>query len=345
MHAALLGLSHPHSGALLATLENLPEIRRISLWDGATTRGPTPALPVSRKARPVQADLDSVLAACDFAIVATRHDRAAAWSRRVIAVGKHLLAEKPVGLTADEVAHLRDLAARRGVLASVLYPRRMHPCAQAMRKRATAGELGPILSMEARFLATQVRFRDPNAWLFKRRFAGGGILLWLGSHYLDLLQYVSGDDITGVSARLARRSGEAIEVEDTAALALEFRSGAVGTFHAGYALAFGGSGYLNAAGYDAYLGLNGRQGRLVWPGLAPLLQVELPSVRRTQRFRIRPSTSYSGILGHRFVRQFIHAIRGQAVLPADLTDALKVARIVTAAAASARLGRHERVRC
>jgi len=344
MHAALLGLSHPHSGALLNTLESLPEVRRISLWDGAARRGGDLSLPVSRKATGVQTDLDAVLAACDFAIVAARHDLAAAWAQRVIAAGKHLLAEKPVGRTVAEIAKVRTAAARRGVLASVLYPRRLHPCTQEMRRRVQQGELGPLLSLEARFLATQVRFRDPTSWLFRRRLAGGGILLWLGAHYLDLLQYVSGDAIVGVSARLARRSGERIEVEDTAALALQFRSGAVGTFHAGYALAFSGSGYLNAAGYDAYLALNGRSGRLVWPGIAPRLQLELPSVCQTRRFELRSSKSYAGILGYEFVRQFVRAIRGRASLPADLSDALKVARIIEAAVASSQRGRHETVR-
>lgn len=342
MRAALLGLTHPHSGALIATLENLREISRVTLWDADPTAAQkNSALPCSGKSRLVTADLDAALAACDFAIVCVCHDQAAALARRVVAAGKHLLAEKPVGLTAAEILAVERAAARAGVVASVLYPRRAHPCAEAMCRHAV--ELGPLLSLEARFLTTQVRFRDPRSWLFRRDQSGGGILLWLGCHYLDLIQHISGDEITGVAARLATRSGERIEVEDTAALALEFRSGAVGTFHAGYALAFSGGGFLNAGGYDAYLALNGRAGRIVWPALAPRLRLELPSGVRRESFRLRATDSYAGGYGEKFVRQFLTAIGGKGQPPTTLNDALRTARVIEAAEFSARTGRFAHV--
>ncbi len=343
MNAALLGLRHPHSGALLAAMENLREVRRVFLWDAdPRAAAKNSSLPRSRKALPVTADLDAVLAACDFAIVAVRHHEAAALARRVLAAGRHLLAEKPVGLTATEILPLQRAAAKAGLVAAVLYPRRVHPCALAMRRHVA--EAGPLLSLEARFLATQVRFRDPRSWLFRRRESGGGILLWLGCHYLDLLQHVSGDEITGVTACLATRSGEPIGVEDTAALALEFRSGAIGTFHAGYTLAFSGGGYLNAGGYDAHLALNGRAGRIVWPGVAPRLQLELPSGQRTRSFRLRETTSYAGAAGETFILQFLAAVRGRDAPPATLADAWRTARIIEAAEVSARTGRRIRWR-
>jgi len=318
----------------------LREIRRIVLWDAEpSVVQASDSLPRSGKTVLVTPHLETALAACDFAIVAVRHDQSAALAQRVLAAGKHLLAEKPVGLNPAEIRSVQQAAAGTGLVASVLYPRRLHPCAIAMRRHVATRELGPLFSLEARFLTTQVKFRNPSSWLFRRRHSGGGILLWLGCHYLDLLQHVSGDEITGVAARLARRSGRRIDVEDTAALALQFRSGAVGTFHAGYALAFAGSGYLNAGGYDAYLALNGRSGRLVWPGVVPCLAVELPSGMRKKSYRLRETTSYAGAAGERFVRQFIAAVRGEAAPPSTLADALRTAQIIAAAERSARTGR------
>ncbi len=341
MNAALLGLSHPHSGALLATLENLREIRRILLWSEDPRADRSPRLPRSRKAEPVSGNLDAVLARCDFAVVAVRHDQAAAVAHRVLAAGRHLLAEKPVGLTAAQILPLQRAAARAGLVAGVLYARRAHPCVVALRRHAA--EAGPWLSHEARFLTTQVRFRDPNSWLFRRRTAGGGILLWLGCHYLDLLQHISGDPITGVAARMATRSGERIEVEDVAALTLEFGSGAVGTFHTGYTLTSSGGGYLNAAGYDAYLSCNGRTGRLVWPGISPAVEMDLPAGRLARRFRLRPTDSYGGASGEAFVRQYVAAIHHGAEPPASLADAVRTARIIEAAEFSSRTHRMVRV--
>ncbi|SDS49545.1 Gfo/Idh/MocA family oxidoreductase [Opitutus sp. GAS368] len=346
MKAALLGLSHPHSGILLTTLENLPEITSVCLWDADPAVAARPALPTSRKAQAPTTDLDAVLAqpGLAFAIVCVRTDQSAAISLRVMAAGKHLLAEKPAGLTAAEIATLHSAADRAGIVASVLYARRMHPCVVAARKLVQSGALGSLLTLESRFLTTQVKFREPSSWLFHRAQAGGGILLWLGCHSLDLLQYISGDEITAVSAMLATRSGEAIDVEDTAVLALKFRSGAIGSFHAGYTLAYSGEGYVNLAGYDSYLGINGRTGRVVWPDLNPRLLVESPPARgespvRVENFTLEPCSSYGGRGGEDFFRQFFSAIRGERAPPTTLGDAECTARIIEAAEESARHGR------
>lgn len=346
MKAALLGLSHPHAGILLTTLENLPEITSVLLWDADPAVAAQPVLPASRKASPATTDLEAVLAQPDlvFAIVCLRTDLTAAVSQRVIAAGKHLLSEKPAGLTSSEIGALQAAATRAGVVASVLYTRRAHPCVVAARRLAQAGALGSLLTLEARFLTTQVRFRNPASWLFRRGQSGGGILLWLGCHCLDLLQYVSDDEITAVGALLATRSGEAIDVEDLAMLALRFRSGAIGTFHAGYTLAYSGQGYVNLAGYDSYLGFNGRTGRVVWPDLNPRLLVESPpaagqSPAREETFTLPASTSYGGSGGEDFFRQFISALQGRGAPPTTLGDAVRTARIIEAAEESARSGR------
>jgi predicted dehydrogenase len=350
MKVALLGLSHPHSGILLTTLEHLPGITRVCLWDADPAVAAQPRLPASRKAVPATSDLAAVLAQPDlqFALVCVRHDQAAAVARRVVAAGKHLLAEKPAGLTSAEITGVQQAAARAGVVASVLYPRRFHPCMVAARRLVQSGALGPLLTTETRFLTTQVKFRHPESWLFRRSQAGGGILPWLGSHCLDLLHHVTGDEITAVGALLALRSGEAIDVEDTAALTLRFRSGAIGTFHAGYTLAYSGEGYVNMAGYDSYLGLNGRDGRIIWPDLDPWLLIETApapgaSPRREEVFALPPSSAYGGAAGEEFFRQFIAATQGHGAPPTTLADAARTARIIEAAEESSAHGRLVRV--
>lgn len=341
MHVALLGLQHPHSAPLLTTLENLPEIRSVTLCDEPGAEPGCVELPRSRKVRAVARDPAELWhdTSIEAALIAVRHDRMAALAKTALKSGKHIAIEKPAALDPASIGRLHALAESSGLIASVLYPRRLHPCALAAKKIVGDSRLGEPISYEGRFLATQVRFRDPNSWLFRRKLAGGGILLWLGCHYLDLIQHVAGDEIAGLNACLARRSGENIEVEDTAALTLRFRSGAVGTFHAAYALAFSGGGYVNATGYDAYLAWNGKRGRIVWPGLEPSLDVEHPRFRGRRNFRVTQSDSYSGIMGERFFRQFFRACRGCGVPPTTLADAHRTARIIQAAQRSALTGK------
>jgi predicted dehydrogenase len=350
MKVALLGLTHPHAGVLLTTLENLSEVTRVSLWDADAAVAAKPQLPASYKATPATTDLAAVLAQPDlvFAVLCVPTDQAAALAHRVLAAGKHLVAEKPVGLTAAEIRGLQEAAAKAGLTASVLYPRRFHPCMVAAREFFQTGTLGSLLTAECRFLTTQVKFRNPTSWLFHRGQSGGGILLWLGCHCLDLLHHVTGDEVTGVSAMLATRSGEAIDVEDVAALTLQFRSGAVGTFHAGYTLAYSGQGYVNATGYDSYLGFNTQRGRVVWPDLDPRLVIERPPAagqapRREETYPLPASTSYGGNSGDIFFRQFIAAVQGRGVPPTTLADAVRTARIIEAAEKSSASGQRVRL--
>lgn len=347
MKVALLGLSHPHSGILLDTLAGLPEITELCLWDADGAAVTRQLGNPQRKVIQVTSELDCVLSQTDiaFALVCVRHDQMLAVAGQVIASGHHLMIEKPAGLNAAEIVALQQRAKAADRVASVLYPRRLHPCTIAARQWVAGGGIGSLLTMEGRFLATQVRFRDPSSWLFRRSLAGGGILLWLGCHMLDLLHHVSGDEIVEVGARFAIRSGEQIEVEDCAALSLRFASGTVGTFHAGYTLAFSGSGYLNRTGYDSYLGFNGRAGRVVWPDLNPKLYVESAPATpgapagREETFALPESSAYGGTFGETFLRQFIAATQGRGAPPTQLADALRTARVIEAAEESARSGR------
>lgn len=347
MKVALLGLSHPHSGILLDTLAGLPEITELCLWDADGAAVTRQLGNPQRKVIQVTSELDCVLSQTDiaFALVCVRHDQMLAVAGQVIASGHHLMIEKPAGLNAAEIVALQQRAKAADRVASVLYPRRLHPCMIAARQWVAGGGIGSLLTMEGRFLATQVRFRDPSSWLFRRSLAGGGILLWLGCHMLDLLHHVSGDEIVEVGARFAIRSGEQIEVEDCAALSLRFASGTVGTFHAGYTLAFSGSGYLNRTGYDSYLGFNGRAGRVVWPDLNPKLYVESAPATpgapagREETFTLPESSAYGGTFGETFLRQFIAATQGRGAPPTQLADALRTARVIEAAEESARSGR------
>lgn len=347
MKVALLGLSHPHSGILLDTLAGLPEITELCLWDADGAAVTRQLGNPQRKVIQVTSELDCVLSQTDiaFALVCVRHDQMLAVAGQVIASGHHLMIEKPAGLNAAEIVALQQRAKAADRVASVLYPRRLHPCMIAARQWVAGGGIGSLLTMEGRFLATQVRFRDPSSWLFRRSLAGGGILLWLGCHMLDLLHHVSGDEIVEVGARFAIRSGEQIEVEDCAALSLRFASGTVGTFHAGYTLAFSGSGYLNRTGYDSYLGFNGRAGRVVWPDLNAKLYVESAPATpgapagREETFALPESSAYGGTFGETFLRQFIAATQGRGAPPTQLADALRTARVIEAAEESARSGR------
>jgi len=349
VQAALLGLSHPHSLAHLRTLQQLSEVTAIHLWD--EDRAALAAAVAAQPAKVVATTtvLDELLnnEAIFFVIAAVRNDRGPDLFVRVLEAGKHLLAEKPIGRQAVDTARVIDVAQRTGRQLGVCYQNRARPAVNAARRLIGEGIIGELISVEMRLITTQVQFRNPQHWLFNQAQAGGGMLSWLGCHYLDLMRYISGDEAVSVMAEMATRSGEAIDVEDVATLALRLRSGAVGSLHVGYMLRLSGGGYHNSGGYDAYAAFNGRLGRIYWSeALAPnSLHVESAHPTWQEGAPIRKLTyplgnspAYGGLPGEQFVRDFILAAQGQGQAWTTGADALYVARLVDAAYESSRSG-------
>jgi predicted dehydrogenase len=347
--AALLGLNHPHSLAHLRTLQELPEVGRILLWDTDAEMLAQVQASQGEKVVAGFTDLDALLAIPDlfFVIAALRNDLGPEIFERVLAAGKHLMAEKPIGRTAADTERVLAAARRSGVQLGVCYQNRVGPWVQDARQIVQQGLLGPLVSVELRMVTTQVRFRNPQHWLFRNQYAGGGILSWLGCHYLDMMRYITGDEVVSVAAEVATRSGEAIDVEDAAALALRFHSGAVGVMHAGYMLALSGGGYFNRAGYDNYFSVNGQLGRLYWSSSGAPSSVYVESThpawagapQRTFHYSYADSPAYGGTYGQQFISAFVQAAHEGRPAFTTGEDALHVARIVDAAYESSRSGR------
>jgi predicted dehydrogenase len=353
LKAALLGIEHPHSLGHLRTLQQLPEVESIVLWDTNPDALAKVQAEQGAKVSGVFTDLDALLADPDlfFVIASVRNDLGPDLFIRALEAGKHLMAEKPIGRTAADTEKVVAAAQRKGLKLGVCYQNRWNPLIQESRRIVAEGVLGPLLSVEMRMITTQVRFRDPKKWLFSKEKAGGGILSWLGCHYIDMMRYVTQDEIVSVAAEVATRNGEDIDVEDVAVLSLRFRSGAVGSLHAGYMLALSGGGYFNPAGYDNYMGVNGRSGRITWSGIGAPTEMYVESShpawggapQRKLNYTLGASPAYGGIPGEQFVRRFIESAQGQGEPPTSGLDALAVARVVDAAYASSETGRRVEV--
>ncbi len=345
---ALLGCQHPHSRWHLATLRLLPEVDRVWLWDPDLAAAEALAMEAGQRLAGATDQLGSLLGRGDLqaVLVARRNDETPATILSALEAGKHVLSEKPMATHDAAVPPLIETARKAGVALGVLYPWRAHAVARDLRRHLVEGHFGRPLSVEARMVTSQVRFRDPEHWLFRRPLAGGGVLAWLGCHFLDLLRFLLQDEVVEVTALTANTNREAIEVEDTAALALRFASGALGTFHAGYLLARSVPGYKGAT-YDTYLSVKGSLGRFAWEPTAKEPAARLESAHpdwagapeRTLVYPVEPCEAYGGRHGLEFVREFLHAAGNGKPPPATGEDALAVLRIIAAAYESSATGR------
>ena len=151
--------------------------------------------------------------------------------RQALNAGKHVIVEKPICLTLEEADELTALSKERALCLCVVSQTRFSAAAQAVKKMIASGVAGKPVSAQLmmRFYRGQ-EYYDSAGWRGTWKYDGGGILMNQGIHGIDLLCYLMGRplSVTGYAKTRLRQ----IEVEDTAAAALEFESGAVGTIDA-----------------------------------------------------------------------------------------------------------------
>jgi len=142
--------------------------------------------------------------------------------------GKHVLVEKPMALTVAECDAMVAACRAAGVKLGVAYYRRFYPLVARVRGILAAGELGRVLAVSA-VTSTPLALGagDEGSWRVVLAEGGGGALMDVGSHRLDLFLDLLGD-VADVQAHVATLLG-GYEAEDCATLALRFGSGAHGT--------------------------------------------------------------------------------------------------------------------
>lgn len=347
VRVGMIGLTHPHSPAYLRTLDLLDGVDGVVLCDSdgdaleRVARG-------CRKATDTCTDPGGLLARADVPIVLVTlpTNLVPDVVTRAARAGKHVICEKPCARSADELRPVLAAIEEHQTQFTACYLWRANPAIQKMRELTRAGALGRLTSVELRMVTTQVRLRDPSHWLFKREIAGGGILAWLGCHWLDLLRYLTGLEVSRVSALTDTLSGEAIDVEDVASVSMRLSNGALASLYAGYLLPSGRSGYEGAA-YDQSIILRGTQGTLrhLKDGDDQIVTLESTAddwrtaPRQIFRFSLPAVPAYGGAHGLAFVEDFIRlALTGEGQNLVSATDALRVLEILDAAYLSAGRG-------
>lgn len=118
-----------------------------------------------------------------------------------IAAGKHVVCEKPLAMTSAESAELLRLAEARGVVHAVNFNFRFYPLAQHARALVAAGEVGEPRIVQGSYLQDWLMFADDWNWRLDPALGGElRAVADIGSHWLDLLTFISGRRVEAVMA-------------------------------------------------------------------------------------------------------------------------------------------------
>jgi predicted dehydrogenase len=266
-----------------------------------------------------------------------------------VQAGKHIVCEKPLGLTAAESRELWQEAERARVVHLCGFNYRLVPAVRLARQLLAAGELGEVVHFRARYLQSWGWDADPGLWRFDRAEAGTGALGDLGTHVIDLARYLVGE-IASVSA-LARAVVPGREVDDHFVAAIEFEDGVAGTLEASRLA----RGRINSNVFE----VNGSRGSLAFD-LERMNELEVAASNGFRRLlvteREHPYMRYWWPPGHMLgwgdtvvheLGHVLEAVAGETTVAphgATFEDGYRCSEVVEAILRSAASGRREPVR-
>lgn len=176
----------------------------------------------------------------DAVYVATPPGQHLDYALAVARAGKPCYVEKPMARSAMECRTMLEAFERAGQRLFVAYYRRALPRFAGVKAVLDSGELGQLLAVRHVYQGRAHPERRSAGWRERVSDSGGGLFLDLGSHVVDVLDFLLGP-LSGVAGHAARRSsaGPALP-EDTVAFSFMTASGVVGTaqyqFHTHQAL-------------------------------------------------------------------------------------------------------------
>jgi len=145
--------------------------------------------------------------------------------------GKHVVLEKPVGISFESLKQLQEFADQSEKTVGVTLQNRFNPTTVEMLAIIKSGRLGPLVG--AKGLVTWSRSGDYyrlSPWRGQKRYEGGGLLINQAIHTLDLMAYVGGP-IKTIKATVANNTHPDLDVEDTVMAMMTYDNGAVGNFY------------------------------------------------------------------------------------------------------------------
>jgi predicted dehydrogenase len=240
---AFVGCAHIHTPGFIKLLNaNRPAVRVKYTWDHNAARAERRA---SELGAAVAADLQQIWSDPEVVavVVCSETNRHRDLVIAAAAAGKHIYAEKPLGITARESSEMADAVEKAGVLFTTGYFMRTMPQHLFLRDQVRRGAFGTITRIAGSNChngALGGWFDDkPDSpwenwrWMADPKVAGVGAFGDLGTHMLDIMMLLCGD-IGSVTAQTRAVTGRYGDCDEAGEALLRFRSGVIGTLAASW---------------------------------------------------------------------------------------------------------------
>jgi len=264
-----------------------------------------------------------VAAELDVVVIATTHDNLAPIAKVALQAGKHVLVEKPAGMSVAEVTQLAAAARKARKVCKVGFNHRFHPAIKKAKELVDQGAVGPLMFLRGRY-GHGGRLGMEKEWRADPSQSGGGELIDQGSHLIDLSRWFLGD-LSLVFAATPTLFWD-MKVDDNCFLALKNEAGKIAWLHASW------SEWKNMFSLEIY----GRDGKLMIEGLGGSYGAEKLTFYKMLPQMGSPETSVWDFPGpdaswEAEFADFVRAVEQGGRPSGDIEDALGLHKIIAAA--------------
>lgn len=187
--------------AHIEALRRLPDIEVVAIFNRGAEKVRTKAqqLGVDQYFDDYQSMLEQVSLDCIH--ICTPNNLHYMEAKAALKKGIHVVCEKPLATTIDQAEELVALAERTGLINAIHFNIRYYPIVRQMKRMRETGELGDVYSIIGSYLQDWLFYKTDYNWRLEPEQSGESrALADIGSHLLDLLEYVSGCRINAVMA-------------------------------------------------------------------------------------------------------------------------------------------------
>lgn len=219
----ILSAAHVHTGGFAARLADAEGVEFVGITDDDPERGQKAATTHDTEfLEPVD-----LLESIDGAIVCSTNTAHLQWVERAAEYGVHILCEKPLATTIEDARAIVDLCDSAGVQLGLCMPL---PFSIPARRAQAAYEDGEIGDLRVAIGTNRawLRNRHLTGWSADPEHAGGGAVMDHTVHIVNLVRWITGEEVVEVYAELATMHNDLV-VEDINVLSMELSGGGVFT--------------------------------------------------------------------------------------------------------------------
>ncbi|WP_274365825.1 Gfo/Idh/MocA family protein [Paenibacillus thermotolerans] len=218
LKVGMISFAHGHAHSYFHCLRRMPEVKVAGIADEEKDRVSELA---ERYDVPYYADYKELLAQdIDAVVICSENARHAQLTIDAAKAKKHVLCEKPLGTTVDEMERMIAACKENGVQLMTAFPCRYLAAVVGAKEAIDRGDIGDIVAIKG-----TNHGGNPGSWFVDRKLSGGGAVMDHTVHVMDLMNWFLRSKVKEVYAYAATLFNENLEIDDAGMVHVTFENG------------------------------------------------------------------------------------------------------------------------